>query len=90
MSEYEERLVEEGASVHGICGELGCAPTAEQLEAGREHMLDSLYDYIPDDLYEGAYIPHGMNFAIQAFRNRRRNQELRAQHAASIEPNAEG
>ena len=55
-------------------------------------MLDSLYDYIPDDLYEGAYIPHGMNFAIQAFRNRRRNQELRARHSAptSSEPNAEG
>lgn len=92
MSEYEERLVEEGATVHGICGALGCEPAPEQLEAGRERMLDSLYDYIPDDLYEGAYIPHGMNFAILAFRNRRRNQALRAQHAASpsTEPHAEG
>ena len=39
--------------------------------------LNSLYDYIPEDLYEGAYIPHGMNFAITAFRNRRRNLEAR-------------
>lgn len=83
MSEYEERLVEEGATVHGICGVLGPEPGGEQLAAGRERMLDSLYDYIPDDLYEGSYIPHGMGFAIQAFRNRRRNLAARGGHAPS-------
>lgn len=79
MSEYEERLVEEGATVHGICGELGPEPGGALLARGREHMLDSLYDYVPDDLYEGAYVPHGMGFAIQAFRNRRRNLAAREQ-----------
>lgn len=77
MSEYEERLVEEGATVHGICACLDEEPTGQQLRAAREKSLNSLYDYIPEDLYEGAYIPHGMNFAITAFRNRRRNLEAR-------------
>ncbi len=87
MSEYEERLVEEGATVHGICGELGPEPDEALLASGRERMLDSLYDYIPDDLYEDAYIPHGMGFAIQAFRNRRRNLAAReaAMHAGEEE-----
>ena len=80
-SEYEERLAEQGARVHGICAELGCAPYDEQVEAGRERMLDSLYDYIPVDLYEGTYIPHGMDFAIRNFRNRARNAEMRAKRA---------
>ena len=77
MSEYEERLVEEGATVHGICARLDEEPSGQQLQAAREQSLNSLYDYIPEDLYEGAYIPHGMNFAITAFRNRRRNLEAR-------------
>lgn len=80
-SEYEERLAEQGARVCGICAQPGPEPDARLVEAGRERMLDSLYDYIPEDLYEGSYIPHGMDFAIRNFRNRQRNAELRARRA---------
>ncbi|MDY2776857.1 MAG: methyltransferase domain-containing protein [Collinsella sp.] len=89
LSEYEERLVEEGATVHGICAVPGPEPTDEQLRAGRAKAGDSLYDYIPDDLYEGSYVPHGMGFAITAFRNRRRNLAARERAAGAREAAAD-
>lgn len=76
-SEYEERLAAEGARVHGVRARKLGVPDEARIEAARA-MPASLYDYIPDDLYEGAYIPHGMAYAIQAFRNRRDNLRRRA------------
>lgn len=86
MSEYEERLSAEGARVHGICARPGQPADAALEKRARAHMLDSLYDYIPDDLYEGSYVPHGMGFAIEAFRNRRRNLEAKQRRGAGAAP----
>lgn len=79
-SEYEHKLADEGATVLGACAEVGPEPTPEQVEAARA-MPQSLFAYVPDDLYEGAYVPHGMGYAIQTFRNRRANAERRAGRA---------
>lgn len=81
-SEYERKLAREGAKVYGICAVPGPAPSNEQVEAARA-MPRSLFEYVPDDLFEGAYIPHGMGYAIQTFRNRRANAERRAARRGS-------
>ena len=77
LSGYERRLSAQGATVHAVCAELGSAPAAGQLAAALE-MPQSLYDYLPDNLFEGAYIPHGMSYGIDNLRNRRRRQQKRA------------
>ena len=75
-SEYERKLTAEGARVLGIAAAPGPAPAPDQVAAARA-VPQSLFDYLPDDLYEGAYIPHGMSWAVETFRNRRANAARR-------------
>ena len=76
-SEYERKLSAEGATVYGIRATVGAMPSERQLAAARE-LPQSLFDYLPENLFEGDYIPHGMSYAITVMRNRRANAELRA------------
>ena len=77
-TEYEERLSEEGAVVYALeATPAPEPPTPEQLQAARD-MPQSLYDYLPDDLFEGEYVPHGMGYAMTNMRNCRAHEEHRA------------
>ena len=71
-SEYERKLGAEGAKVNGVSAVPAAAPDPERIEA-TSAMPQSLFEYLPDDLFEGTYIPHGMSYAIEVFRNRRKN-----------------
>ena len=71
-SEYERKLTAEGARVNGVCAAPGAAPDPRRVEEVRA-MPQSLFEYLPQDLFEGEYVPHGMGYAIEVFRNRRRN-----------------
>lgn len=77
LTTYEVKLGREGARALGLQAVPGEKPAPKQVEEARA-MPASLFEYIPDDLYEGAYIPHGMGYAIQTMRNRRANTERRA------------
>ncbi|MBY4798291.1 methyltransferase [Collinsella sp. AGMB00827] len=69
-SEYERKLVAQGARVLGLLARPEKEPDPAAIEQARA-VPQSLFEYVPDDLYEGAYIPHGMSWAIETFRNRR-------------------
>ena len=76
LSGYERRLSAQGAQVNALCATPGIVPTAERLA----HALDlpqSLYDYLPDNLFEGGYIPHGMSYGIENLRNQRTHAQMR-------------
>lgn len=66
-SEYEERLVEQGAKVLGVWA----TPTSRPASPGQHGSL-SLVDYLPEDLFEGRYVPHGMEQTIVNLRNQRK------------------
>ena len=70
-SEYEGRLVEAGAKVYG----LWATPTGDPGDVGQTAPL-SLVDYLPDDLFAGGYVPHGMQGTIVNLRNRRKRREM--------------
>ena len=73
ITEYEQRLTEQGATVHAVYAHPAPeAATEEQLQAALE-LPQSLIDYLPDDLFAGDYIPYGMSYAIDNLRNRRRH-----------------
>ena len=85
ITEYEERMSAQGATVHGIYA----TPDSEILcsEATLQHARElpqSLYDYLPQNVLDdtSAYVPHGMGYAIENFRNRRMNAQarLKSQH----------
>ena len=77
FTEYEERLSEEGATVYALeAAPAAEPPTPEQVQAARD-LPQSLYDYLPDDLFEGEYVPHGMGYAMTNMRNCRANEERR-------------
>ncbi|QWT18302.1 methyltransferase domain-containing protein [Collinsella sp. zg1085] len=80
VSEYERKLSAEGAVTLGLIAEPSGPATPDMIQTART-AEQSLFAYIPDNLYEDAYIPHGMSWAIQAFRYRRANQERKAHHA---------
>ena len=65
-SEYEDRLVAQGARVYGVWA----TPGAHEPQATQTASL-SLTDYFPDDLFSDGYIPHGMGGAVINLRNRR-------------------
>lgn len=75
-TEYETRLGEEGARALGICAMVGPEPAPEQIGQARRAPV-SLFEYLPHDLYEGRYIPHGMDYAVTVYRNRRANEARR-------------
>lgn len=76
VTEYEQRLAERGAMVHGICATPGPEPSAASIAAGRA-AEQSLMRYLPDDLDSLAYVPLGMEAAVTNFRNRRRRERER-------------
>lgn len=82
LSMYERKLSAEGATVYGCRAVPGSAPTRQAVEAARS-MPQSLFDYLPDNLYEGGYVPHGMGYAVEELRNRRKNLERKAARRAS-------
>lgn len=74
ITEYEERLTAQGATVHAIYAKPPLTPaTPEQLRAAGDMPL-SLIDYLPEDLFASDYIPYGMSYAVDNLRNRRRNE----------------
>ena len=75
-TEYERRTREMGAAVYGICATPGAQPSDEQLAAGRAQE-QSLACYLPDNLDELAYVPLGMEEAVENFRNRARKGKKR-------------
>ena len=76
FSGYERRLSEQGAKVNALCAAPGPAPSAEQLAAALD-LPQSLYDYLPDDLFANGYIPHGMSYGIINLRNQRIHTKMR-------------
>lgn len=77
ITEYEQRLTEQGATVHAIYATApDHAATPEELQAAID-LPQSLIDYLPDDLFAGDYIPYGMSYAIDNLRNRRRHLAAR-------------
>lgn len=65
-SEYENRLVAQGARVLGLWATPGARPVDPVQTAPL-----SLVDYLPDELFDGDYVPHGMQATVQNLRNRR-------------------
>lgn len=66
QSEYEQRLCAQGAKVLSVWATPG--PEPEHIE---QTASLSLVDYLPDDLFAGGYVPHGMGQTIHNLRNRR-------------------
>lgn len=68
-SEYELRLVAQGAQVLSVWATPGPGPAPEHVV---QTASLSLVDYLPDDLFAGRYVPHGMQQTIVNLRNRKR------------------
>lgn len=68
-SEYEQRLVAQGASVYGLWATPSGEPRGTQQTASL-----SLVDYLPSDLFADGYVPHGMQQTIVNLRNQRRHR----------------
>lgn len=75
-TEYEQRLVERGALVWGICAEPGDEPGPDDVQRGRD-AEQSLVAYLPQDLENLDYVPLGMEAAVQNFLNRERKGKRR-------------
>lgn len=75
-TEYEQRLVERGAVVWGICAEPGDEPGPDDVQRGRD-TEQSLVAYLPQDLESLDYVPLGMEAAVQNFLNRERKGKRR-------------
>ncbi len=76
-SEYEQRLVGQGARVYGVWATPDERPDSE-LEGVEQSASLSLVDYIPQDLFEGEYVPHGMAGTIVNLRNRKIHDQRNA------------
>lgn len=62
---YELRLTAKGASVYGLEAKPG--PKPERIE---QTVSMSLIDYLPEDLSQMTYVPHGMEGTVANLRNR--------------------
>ena len=71
-SGYEQKLVAQGASVHGFAAVAGPEPESVQQTAPL-----SLVSYLPDNLEEMEYVPHGMQGCVKNMRGRNRNRRAR-------------
>ena len=71
-SEYEERLVAQGAQVHALIAHAGPLVGTPVQTASL-----SLVDYLPDDLHGLSYVPHGMQGTVVNLRNRRDHEAMR-------------
>ncbi|MBQ9059216.1 MAG: methyltransferase domain-containing protein [Atopobiaceae bacterium] len=72
LSEYEQRLCEQGARVY----ELVAHPSGNAAQTPRKPV--SLMDYLPQDLDSLDYVPHGMQAAVTNLRNRKANARAKA------------
>lgn len=77
ITEYEQRLTEQGATVHAIYAHPAPEPATPEMLQNALDMPQSLIDYLPDDLFADEYIPYGMSYAIDNLRNRRRHLNKR-------------
>ncbi len=74
-SEYEAKLSAKGAKVHG------CHAVVAQRDISLEQTGPlSLFEYLPDDLDELDYVPHGMEGYVFNQRNLRAKQQARIGH----------
>lgn len=78
--EYKQRLTAKGATVFALEALSGQAaiPDADGIVHDEPQ---SLIDYLPADLEEMGYIPHGMEGCVTNMRNRRRNERARQKRA---------
>lgn len=72
ISEYEERLSAQGACVYGIAATPGADPGPVTQTAEL-----SLVEYLPHDLANLDYVPHGMQGTVVNLRNRALHQKMR-------------
>lgn len=77
LTEYEERLAAQGATVYALCAQPGPQPVSPDQIARALELPQSLFDYLPEDLFATDYIPHGMSYAIDNIRNRRKHEAAR-------------
>ena len=71
-SEYEERLSAQGACVYGVSATPGADP-GEVIQTAEL----SLAEYLPDNLQNMDYVPHGMQGTVVNLRNRRMHEAMR-------------
>ena len=77
LTEYEARMSAEGARVLALAAApAGPSPDPSALTAARE-LPQSLYDYLPEDLFEKGYVPHGMGYGVDSLRRQRARQDAR-------------
>lgn len=79
QSGYEQRAVSAGATICAAEAVRVPVPEGAVLPQGVEPSA-SLYDYVPDDLWQGAYVPPEMQRGVEALR-RTRVQMQRKGHA---------
>lgn len=72
MSWYEERLGRQGATVFALEATPGPAPKRVEQTASL-----SLVDYLPPELDQMAYVPHGMEGTVTNLRNLRKKARMR-------------
>ena len=72
VTEYERRLSAQGATVYA----LEATPSSREPSHVQTASL-SLVDYLPDDLDELGYVPHGMQGTVTNLRNRRARRSMR-------------
>ena len=76
LTEYEQRLAAQGATVYAIEATPGDVPAQMEQTATL-----SLMEYLPDDLESLDYVPHGMQGSVINLRNRKRHEQARRKRA---------
>ena len=71
-SGYEHKLVAQGAPVCGFAAVPGPAPENPQQTAPL-----SLVSYLPEDIEDLAYVPHGMQGCVENMKGRRANRRAK-------------
>ena len=71
-SAYERKLAEQGARTFGVFATPGPAPARVEQTAPL-----SLVSYLPENLDELDYVPHGMQGCIENLRNRHAHERAR-------------
>lgn len=80
QSEYEMRLRAEGATVFALRARPRRDLSAAEIRAQIHHdEPQSLFAYLPEDLDELSYVPHGMSEGVMNLRNARRRQSHKRQ-----------
>ena len=76
-TEYERRLTAQGARVYALEATPGPTPDGWDPAHVEQTASLSLVDYLPDDLEQMGYVPHGMQGTVTNLRNRHRHQKGR-------------